>query len=132
MRLAHRQEQAAQVIAVVESIPCGPKKSPGEMPGPVNAASFSGGEHAESEASLPSCPLSSLTFVWAARENDSRVLHGRIAAELAAAVSARFEIPQRDVLHFLRSEIWKVRVTAAKTFRDKVTDLHPRHHFRAA
>jgi hypothetical protein len=132
MGLAHRQEQAAQVIAVVEPIPCEPKKSPGETPGLVNAASFSGGEHAESQASLPSYPLSSLTFVRAARENDSRVLHGRIAAELADAVSARFEIPKRDVLHFLRSEFWKVRVTAAKTFRDKVTDLHQRRHFRAA
>ena len=89
MGLAHRQEQAAQVIAVVELFPCGPKKSPGDMPGPVNAASFSGGEHAESQASLPSCPLSSLTFVRAARENDSRALRGRILAELVTAVSAR-------------------------------------------
>jgi hypothetical protein len=38
--------------------------------------------------------------------------------ELATAVSARFEIPQRDVLHLLRSEFRKVRAAAAKTFRD--------------
>jgi hypothetical protein len=30
-------------------------------------------------------------------------------AELATAVSARFELPQRDVLHLLRSEFRKVR-----------------------
>ena len=40
------------------------------------------------------------------------------APELATAVSARFEIPQRDVLHLLRSEFRKVRAAAAKTFRD--------------
>jgi len=44
-------------------------------------------------------------------------------AELVTAVSARFEIPQRDVLHLLRPEFRKVRATAAKTFRDKATNL---------
>jgi hypothetical protein len=43
--------------------------------------------------------------------------------ELATAVSARFEVPQRDVLHLLRSEFRKVRATAAKTFRDIATEL---------
>ena len=46
-------------------------------------------------------------------------------AELATAVSAKFEMPQRDVLHLLRSEFRKVRATAAKTFRDMATDLPP-------
>ena len=52
------------------------------------------------------------------------VMEGSLA-ELATAVSARFEIPQRDVLHLLRSEFRKVRATAAKTFRDMATDLPP-------
>jgi len=50
------------------------------------------------------------------------VMEGSLA-ELATAVSARFEIPQRDVLHLLRPEFRKVRATAAKTFRDKATNL---------
>ena len=52
------------------------------------------------------------------------VMEGSLA-EFATAVSARFEIPQRDVLHLLRSEFRKVRATAAKTFRDMATDLPP-------
>ena len=52
------------------------------------------------------------------------VMEGSLA-ELATAVSARFEIPQRDVLHLLRSEFRKVRAAAAKTFRDMATDLPP-------
>jgi len=50
------------------------------------------------------------------------VMEGSLA-ELATAVSARFEIPQRDVLHLLRSEFRKVRATAAKTFRDIAANL---------
>jgi len=34
--------------------------------------------------------------------------------ELATTVSAKFEIPQRDMLHLLRAEFRKVRATAAK------------------
>ena len=52
------------------------------------------------------------------------VMEGSLA-ELATAVSARFEIPQRDVLHLLRSEFRKVRAATAKTFRDMATDLPP-------
>ena len=52
------------------------------------------------------------------------VMEGSLA-ELATAVSARFEVPQRDVLHLLRSEFRKVRATAAKTFRDMATELPP-------
>jgi hypothetical protein len=50
------------------------------------------------------------------------VMEGSLA-ELASAVSARFEIPQRDVLHLLRSEFRKVRATGAKTFRDIAAEL---------
>ena len=50
------------------------------------------------------------------------VMEGSLA-ELATAVSARFEVPQRDVLHLLRSEFRKVRATAAKTFRDLAAEL---------
>ena len=50
------------------------------------------------------------------------IMEGSLA-ELATAVSARFEIPQRDVLHLLRSEFRKVRATAAKTFRDIAANL---------
>jgi hypothetical protein len=52
------------------------------------------------------------------------IMEGSLA-ELATAVSARFEIPQRDVLHLLRSEFRKVRAATAKTFRDMATDLPP-------
>ena len=52
------------------------------------------------------------------------VMEGSLA-ELATAVSARFEIPQRDVLHLLRWEFRKVRATAAKTFRDMAAELPP-------
>jgi hypothetical protein len=52
------------------------------------------------------------------------VMEGSLA-ELATAVSARFEIPQRDVLHLLRSEFRKVRAAASKTFRDKAAELPP-------
>lgn len=45
------------------------------------------------------------------------VMEGSLA-ELSTAVAARFEVPQRDVLHLLRSEFRKVRAVAAKTFRD--------------
>jgi hypothetical protein len=50
------------------------------------------------------------------------VMEGSLA-ELATVVSARFEIPQRDVLHLLRSEFRKVRATGAKTFRDIAANL---------
>lgn len=43
--------------------------------------------------------------------------------ELATAISARFEIPQRDVLHLLRAEFRKVRANGAKMFRDKAMEL---------
>lgn len=43
--------------------------------------------------------------------------------ELATAISARFEIPQRDVLHLLRAEFRKVRASGAKMFRDKAIEL---------
>jgi hypothetical protein len=52
------------------------------------------------------------------------VMEGSLA-ELATAISARFEIPQRDVLHLLRSEFRKVRAAAAKTFREMATNLPP-------
>jgi hypothetical protein len=52
------------------------------------------------------------------------VMEGSLA-ELATAVSARFEIPQRDVLHLLRSEFRKVRAATSKTFRDKAAELPP-------
>jgi hypothetical protein len=51
------------------------------------------------------------------------VIEGSLA-ELASAVSARFEIPQRDVLHLLRSEFRKVRAAAAKNiprYGDRLT-----------
>jgi hypothetical protein len=38
--------------------------------------------------------------------------------ELATAVVAKFEIPQRDVLHLLRAEFRKVRAAAPSLFRD--------------
>lgn len=44
-------------------------------------------------------------------------------AELATAISAKFEIPQRDVLHLLRAEFRKVRSNGAKMFRDKALEL---------
>lgn len=43
--------------------------------------------------------------------------------ELATAISAKFEIPQRDVLHLLRAEFRKVRANGAKMFRDKALEL---------
>jgi hypothetical protein len=43
--------------------------------------------------------------------------------ELATAISAKFEIPQRDVLHLLRAEFRKVRASGAKMFRDKALEL---------
>lgn len=43
--------------------------------------------------------------------------------ELATAVSAKFEIPQRDVLHLMRGEFRKVRATGAKMFREKALEL---------
>lgn len=43
--------------------------------------------------------------------------------ELATAISAKFEIPQRDVLHLLRAEFRKVRMSGAKMFRDKALEL---------
>lgn len=43
--------------------------------------------------------------------------------ELATAISAKFEIPQRDVLHLLRGEFRKVRANGAKMFRDKALEL---------
>ena len=43
--------------------------------------------------------------------------------ELATAISAKFEIPQRDVLHLLRAEFRKVRSSGAKMFRDKALEL---------
>jgi hypothetical protein len=52
------------------------------------------------------------------------VMEGSLA-QLATTVSAKFEIPQRDVLHLLRSGFGKVRAIAAKTFRDMATELPP-------
>lgn len=43
--------------------------------------------------------------------------------ELATAISAKFEIPQRDVLHLMRGEFRKVRANGAKVFRDKAIEL---------
>lgn len=43
--------------------------------------------------------------------------------ELATAISAKFEIPQRDVLHLMRGEFRKVRSSGAKVFRDKAMEM---------
>jgi hypothetical protein len=45
--------------------------------------------------------------------------------ELATAISAKFEIPQRDVLHLMRGEFRKVRASGAKMFRDKAQEMPP-------
>lgn len=50
------------------------------------------------------------------------VIEGSLT-ELATAISAKFEIPQRDVLHLLRAEFRKVRASGAKMFRDKALEL---------
>lgn len=43
--------------------------------------------------------------------------------EIATAIAAKFEIPQRDVLHLMRGEFRKVRANGAKMFRDKAIEL---------
>src|SRR5262249_53525243 len=52
------------------------------------------------------------------------VMEGSLA-ELATAVSARFEIPQRDVPHLLPSEVPEGAGDCCETFRDKATGLPP-------
>ena len=54
-----------------------------------------------------------------------RVMEGGLA-DLATAISAKFEIPQRDVLHLLRQEFRKVRGRAHKSLLadlDKADEL---------
>lgn len=43
--------------------------------------------------------------------------------DLAAAVAAQFDVPQRDVLHLLRAEFKKVRKTAAMKERARANDV---------
>lgn len=43
--------------------------------------------------------------------------------DLAAAVAAQFDVPQRDVLHLLRAEFKKVRKTAAMKERARADDV---------
>ena len=43
--------------------------------------------------------------------------------EFAAALAAKFELPQRDVLHLLRGEFRKVRAAAAELLRRQAADL---------
>lgn len=43
--------------------------------------------------------------------------------ELATAISAQFQVPQRDVLHLLRAEFRKVRAAGSKMFREKELEL---------
>ncbi|HLH95027.1 MAG TPA: hypothetical protein VKW08_07905 [Xanthobacteraceae bacterium] len=44
-------------------------------------------------------------------------------AEISAKASARFSIPQRDMLHFLRSEFRLFRANAAAALRDEADEL---------
>lgn len=43
--------------------------------------------------------------------------------DLATAVAARFEIPQRDVLHLLRSELRTIRARASRDARKRMENL---------
>lgn len=43
--------------------------------------------------------------------------------EISTAIGAKFQIPQRDVLHLLRSEFRKVRANGAKLYRDQAAQL---------
>ena len=43
--------------------------------------------------------------------------------ELASAIAAKHDIPQRDVLHLLRSEFRKVRETAALSFKRQAGEM---------
>ncbi|WP_068305317.1 transcriptional regulator [Pararhodobacter sp. CCB-MM2] len=45
--------------------------------------------------------------------------------DLAASVAARFGVPQRDVLHLLRSDFKKVRASAASKERARATHTDP-------
>jgi len=47
--------------------------------------------------------------------------------DLGAAISAQFDIPQRDVLHLLRAEFKKVRATAAMKERARADALNKEH-----
>lgn len=47
--------------------------------------------------------------------------------DLGAAISAQFDIPQRDVLHLLRSEFKKVRATAAMKERARADAANKEH-----
>ena len=44
-------------------------------------------------------------------------------SEIATALSAKFQIPQRDVLHLLHAELRKVRTAGAKMFREQAEVL---------
>ncbi len=44
-------------------------------------------------------------------------------ADYASAISAKWQLPQRDVLHVLRIETRKVRAAAAKSIREVAEDL---------
>lgn len=44
-------------------------------------------------------------------------------SEIATALSAKFQIPQRDVLHLLHAELRKVRAAGAKMFREQAEVL---------
>jgi hypothetical protein len=44
-------------------------------------------------------------------------------AEIASAFAAKFQVPQRDALHLLRSEIRKVRASAAAIVRQQAAEL---------
>ena len=43
--------------------------------------------------------------------------------ELAATIAAKFEVPQRDVLHLLRTEIRRVRADAADVMRQQAAEM---------
>ncbi len=43
--------------------------------------------------------------------------------DMASAVSAAFQLPERDVKHLLRAELRKVRESAARVMREKAFDL---------
>ncbi len=50
------------------------------------------------------------------------VMEGSLS-EIATAISAKFQIPQRDALHLMRNEFRKVRATSAKLFRDQAASM---------
>lgn len=50
------------------------------------------------------------------------VVEGSLS-EIATALSARFQVPQRDVLHLLHAELRKVRASGAKMFREQAAAL---------